>query len=53
MLEGISWQWKTSRGDLDAVERIDKGINYAVYMGHSALRTYVMGERLRGGKDRG
>ncbi len=30
---------------MDAVERLPKGINYAAYMGHSALRTYVMGER--------
>ncbi|HVA78037.1 MAG TPA: amidohydrolase family protein, partial [Candidatus Binataceae bacterium] len=30
---------------LDAVERTPKGINYAAYIGHSALRTYVMGER--------
>jgi N-acyl-D-aspartate/D-glutamate deacylase len=45
MLEGISWQWETFPDYLDAVERIPKGINYAGYMGHSALRTYVMGER--------
>src|SRR5262249_41675939 len=30
---------------LDAVETRPKGINYASYIGHSALRTYVMGER--------
>ena len=30
---------------LDAVDRAPKGINYMAYMGHSALRTYVMGER--------
>src|SRR5438128_418355 len=30
---------------LDCVESLPKGINYASYLGHSALRTYVMGER--------
>jgi N-acyl-D-amino-acid deacylase len=45
MLAGITWQWETFPEYLDAVERIGKGINYAGYMGHSALRTFVMGER--------
>ena len=30
---------------LDAVDDLPKGINYAGYIGHSALRTYTMGER--------
>src|SRR5206468_11627226 len=30
---------------LDTLESLPKGINYSGYMGHSALRTYVMGER--------
>ena len=30
---------------LDAVDGLPKGINYAAYIGHSALRTWVMGER--------
>src|SRR5205823_2840255 len=29
----------------DAVDRVPKGINYAANIGHSALRTWVMGER--------
>ena len=45
MLAGISWQWETYSQYLDAVDRTPKGINYAGYIGHSALRTYVMGER--------
>jgi N-acyl-D-amino-acid deacylase len=45
MLAGIDWQWDTFPEYLDAVDRVPKGINYAGYMGHSALRTYVMGER--------
>ncbi len=30
---------------LDVLETLPKGINYAGYMGHCALRTYVMGQR--------
>src|SRR2546421_12587109 len=45
MQAGIKWSWKTFPEYLDAVDRLPKGINYAAYMGHSALRTYVMGER--------
>jgi N-acyl-D-aspartate/D-glutamate deacylase len=42
---GIEWSWTTYREYLDTVERLPKGINYSGYIGHSALRTYVMGER--------
>ncbi|MGA2409771.1 MAG: amidohydrolase family protein [Candidatus Binataceae bacterium] len=45
MEAGIKWSWETFPQYLDAVERTPKGINYAAYIGHSALRTYVMGER--------
>ena len=45
MEAGIKWSWETFPQYLDAVDRLPKGINYAAYMGHSALRTYVMGER--------
>lgn len=45
MEAGIKWSWTTFAEYLDAVERQSKGINYAAYMGHSALRTYVMGQR--------
>jgi len=45
MEAGIKWSWTTFPEYLDAVDRQPKGINYAAYMGHSALRTYVMGER--------
>jgi N-acyl-D-amino-acid deacylase len=45
MEAGIKWAWETFPQYLDAVERTPKGINYAAYIGHSALRTYVMGER--------
>ncbi len=45
MNAGIKWTWETFPEYLDSVERLPKGINYAAYMGHSALRTHVMGER--------
>jgi N-acyl-D-aspartate/D-glutamate deacylase len=45
MEAGIKWAWTTFPEYLDAVERTPKGINYTAYVGHSALRTYVMGER--------
>jgi len=45
MLAGIEWQWETYPEFLDTIDRLPKGINYSGYIGHSALRTYVMGER--------
>ena len=42
---GIDWTWETFPEFLDAVERLPKAINYAANVGHSALRTWVMGER--------
>jgi len=45
MAAGIDWTWTTFAEYLDAVDRLPKGINYAANLGHSALRTYVMGER--------
>jgi N-acyl-D-aspartate/D-glutamate deacylase len=42
---GIEWTWTTFPEFLDRVDALPKGINYAGYLGHSALRTYVMGER--------
>ncbi len=45
MEAGIDWSWTTFAEFLDAVESLPKGINYAAYLGHSALRTYAMGER--------
>jgi N-acyl-D-amino-acid deacylase len=45
MNAGITWSWTTFREWLDTLQGLPKGINYAGYLGHSALRTYVMGER--------
>jgi N-acyl-D-aspartate/D-glutamate deacylase len=45
MFAGINWNWETFPEYLAAVEQLPKGINYASYIGHSALRMYTMGER--------
>lgn len=45
MAKAISWGFETFGEYLDVVDRLPKGINYSGYVGHSALRTYVMGER--------
>ena len=45
MAEGIDWNFETYAEYLDAVDRLPKGINYSGHIGHSALRTFVMGER--------
>jgi N-acyl-D-aspartate/D-glutamate deacylase len=45
MAAGIDWSWETFPEYLNFVERTPKGINYAGYIGHSALRTWAMGER--------
>jgi N-acyl-D-amino-acid deacylase len=45
MAEGIEWTWETFPEYLDALERLPKGINYGANIGHSALRTWAMGER--------
>src|SRR5690606_24616064 len=45
MEAGIRWSWTTYPQYLAALEALPKGINYASYVGHSAIRTFVMGER--------
>ena len=45
MEQGIDWRWSTFREHLAVLDRLPKGINYAPNIGHSALRTWVMGER--------
>jgi N-acyl-D-aspartate/D-glutamate deacylase len=45
MAEGIDWKWSTFAEYLDCVDSLPKGINYASSIGHSALRTWAMGER--------
>jgi N-acyl-D-amino-acid deacylase len=45
MLAGIDWTWETFPEYLATVDRLPKAINYGAYLGHSALRMYVMGKR--------
>jgi N-acyl-D-amino-acid deacylase len=45
MLAGIDWTWETFPEYLATVEGLPKAINYGAYIGHSALRMYVMGKR--------
>ncbi|MCE2475772.1 MAG: amidohydrolase family protein [Alphaproteobacteria bacterium] len=45
MVAGIDWRWETFPEYLAAVESFPKAINYAAYIGHSALRMYAMGDR--------
>jgi N-acyl-D-amino-acid deacylase len=44
-LASLEWSWETFPEYLDAVECLPKSINYAANVGHSALRTWAMGER--------
>jgi len=45
MAAGIDWTWESFPEYLATVERLPKAINYGMYIGHSALRMYVMGRR--------
>jgi N-acyl-D-amino-acid deacylase len=41
----VRWNWTTFREYMDVVDKLPKTINYAANIGHSALRTHVMGQR--------
>ena len=45
ILDGLSWDWEDYGGYLDALEKLQPGLNVAGLVGHCALRFYVMGER--------
>ena len=45
MAAGIDFSWESYADYLDVVDKLPKGINHAAYVGHSALRTWAMGER--------
>ena len=45
MAAAIRWDWTTFRDYMAVVDKLPKTINYAANIGHSALRTYVMGQR--------
>ena len=42
---GVEFRWKTFPQFIEVLESLPKGINYAGYVGHSALRTFAMRER--------
>lgn len=44
MQAGIEWRWSRFSEYMDAVDALPKGINYVPNIGHSPLRTFVMGE---------
>ena len=41
---GIAWEFETFPDYLDAVSRRGTALNYTAYIGHTALRLYVMGD---------
>jgi N-acyl-D-aspartate/D-glutamate deacylase len=45
MKAGIKWRWETFPQFFDVLDSLPKGINYAGYVGHCAVRTHVMGQR--------
>ena len=45
MTAGIDWTWETFPEYMATVDRLPKAINYGMYIGHGAVRMYVMGER--------
>ncbi len=45
MAAGVPWGWERFAEFLDALDTIPKAVNVAAYLGHSALRTWAMGER--------
>jgi len=44
---GITWGWEDFPGYLRTIEQRPKAINVGCYIGHSAVRRYVMGEDCR------
>lgn len=45
ILAGLPWDWETYGEYYASIDRMAKGPNTGGLVGHSALRTYVMGER--------
>ena len=43
--EGIRWDWETFPEYLDALARMPRALDVGAQIPHSAVRTYVMGER--------
>jgi N-acyl-D-amino-acid deacylase len=45
LAEGIDWQWESFPEYLDALQRMPRALDVGAQIPHSALRTFVMGER--------
>ena len=45
ILESLPWDWETYGEYYESINRLAKGPNTGGLVGHSAVRTYVMGER--------
>jgi N-acyl-D-aspartate/D-glutamate deacylase len=45
IMSGLDWSWQTYGDFLDYVDGRPKGVNVGGFLGHCALRYYVMGER--------
>ena len=45
LAEGLTWDWESFPEYLDALDRRPRTIDVAAQMPHSALRTYVLGDR--------
>ena len=45
---GVPWGWRSLAEYFDVVDRRPKSVNLPGYIGNSALRTFVMGERGNG-----
>jgi N-acyl-D-amino-acid deacylase len=45
LAEGLTWEWESFPQFLQALEARPHDIDFAVYIPHTALRVYVMGER--------
>jgi N-acyl-D-aspartate/D-glutamate deacylase len=45
MAEGLTWEWETFPQFMDALEARRRDIDVAMFVPHSAVRVFVMGER--------
>lgn len=45
MREGLTWDWQTFPEFLDALERKPHDIDFGIFVPHSPVRVYAMGER--------
>ncbi len=45
LAEGLTWNWESFPEYLDALDGLDRVVDVGAHVPHSAVRTYVMGER--------